>query len=130
MLAGQTMTPTLPQLKKKPRLILGLNRSDVSAALEAQFRTLGWDVTQVPASEVSRAIQRPKAAAIVLSLNTDGESGLLACAKIRLVHPQARILIVGPESTRYSRYARFAGAAGYLPQTVAVPALTRAILGN
>lgn len=116
--------------KKSPHLILGLGLSGMAAAVDAHFRTLGWEVVRLNAEEAARLAQRQKATAIVLSLDSFPESGLLQCAKIRLVHPHARIVLIGPESSQNTRFARFAGAAGYLPDRVTAPAVARAVLGN
>ena len=122
--------PPLTLRKKNPRLILGLSLSGMAAEVDAQFRTMGWDVLRFSPEEAARLAHRQKASAIVLSLEGAQESGLLMCAKIRLVHPHARIVLIGPESQRNSRFARLAGAAGYLPDRVTAPAVARAVLGN
>ncbi|OWK47306.1 response regulator [Fimbriiglobus ruber] len=122
---------TEPGRKKAPRLVLGLVKSAFAAEVEAYFRQLGWDVVCVADSmDVSRAALRGKVTAVVLAVTPGDESGLLTCAKLRLTRPHARIILVGPEDARQARYARFAGAVGYLPEGTGVAAVARAVLGN
>jgi hypothetical protein len=125
----QNFSP-LPVRKKSPRLILGLGQADMASQVDAQFRGIGWDVIRLTPTDAAKLAHRQKASAIVLSLDNLPESGLLMCAKIRLIHPQARIVIIGPESAKLTKFARLAGAAGYLPDRVTAPAITKAVLGN
>jgi DNA-binding response OmpR family regulator len=135
MRGTSTLSPILPRepfelRKKAPRLILGLT-TELAGMVESHFRGLGWDVTHaVNATEVGRLARRNKATAVVLAAETVTESGLLTCAKLSLVRPHTRVVLVGPENQRLIRYARLAGAVGYLPEGSGVAAVARAVLGN
>ena len=47
----------------------------------------------------------------------DTESAFLTCAKLIKCLPKARIYLVGPETNAHERFAKLAGAAGYIPET-------------
>lgn len=131
MRGTSTLTPILPRepRKKTPRLVLGLT-ADLAGAVEGYFRDLGWDVTHAAGADAGRLARRNKATAVVLTTETVTESGLLTCAKLSLVRPHPRVVLVGPEDARLRRYARLAGAVGYLPEGAGVAAVARAVLGN
>ena len=117
--------------KKAPRLVLGVGGSPLAAAVGDHFRRLGWDVAVAATpAEAGRLTLRGKAAAGVLAVNPAAESGLLTCAKLTAARPQARVVLVGPDCDRTARFARYAGAAGYLPAGVGAAAVARAVLGN
>ena len=117
--------------KKAPRLVLGLGLSGLASAVEAHFRNLGWEVLRSDdGDEAGRQAHRMRTTAVVLSMAPATESGLLTCAKIRLTRPTARVVLVGPEGQQFARYARFAGAVGYVPDSASVAAIARAVLGN
>lgn len=135
MRGTSTLTPILPRgpldvRKKAPRLVLGLT-TDLASEVEGYFRGLGWDVTHAGSgAEAGRVALRNKATAVVLTAEAVTESGLLTCAKLSLVRPHPRVVLVGPEDARLMRYARLAGAVGYLPDGAGVAAVARAVLGN
>jgi DNA-binding response OmpR family regulator len=135
MRGTSTLTPILPReplelRKKTPRLVLGLT-AELASVIESHFRGLGWDVTHAATgAEAGRLARRSKATAVVLAAETATESGLLTCAKLSLVRPHPRVVLVGPEDQRLMRYARLAGAVGYLPEGAGVAAVARAVLGN
>jgi DNA-binding NarL/FixJ family response regulator len=117
--------------RKAPRLVLGLGVSGLAATVDAHFRNLGWDVARAPSGEeAGRLASRHKATAVVLPVESNTESGLLTCAKLSLVRPHARVVLLGPEDRRLAKYARYAGAVGYLPAGAGVAAIVRAVLGN
>jgi hypothetical protein len=125
-----TLPPTGTR-KRAPRLILGLGVSGLAAAVDAQFRTLGWDVARAgSAEEAAELALRSRATAVVLTAEPLTESGVLSCAKLKIGRPGTRIVLVGPEDARLARYARFAGAVNYLPERCGAPAIVRAVLGN
>jgi DNA-binding response OmpR family regulator len=125
-----TLPPTGTR-KKTPRLILGLGVSGLAAAVDAHFRTLGWDVGRAAsAEEAAEMALRTRANAVVLTAEPLTESGVLSCAKLKIGRPATRIVLVGPEDARLARFARFAGAASYLPERTGAPAIVRAVLGN
>jgi DNA-binding NarL/FixJ family response regulator len=117
--------------RKAPRLVLGLGVSGLAAAVENHFRNLGWDVARAGnGEEAGRMAHRHKAAAVVLPVESQTESGLLTCAKLAITRPNARVVLLGPEDRRLARFARYAGAVGYLPAGAGVAAIVRAVLGN
>jgi DNA-binding NarL/FixJ family response regulator len=120
-----------PTKKKAPRLVLGLGVSGLAAAVEAHFRKLGWDVTRAgTAEEAAQLAHRSRTTAVVLPFQVGAESGLLTCAKLTAARPAARVVLIGPEDPKLARYARFAGAVGYIPDNCGVAAVARAVLGN
>jgi DNA-binding NarL/FixJ family response regulator len=117
--------------RKAPRLVLGLGVSGLATAVDAHFRSLGWDVARAPSGEeAGRLARRHKATAVVLPVESTTESGLLTCAKLAITKPHARVVLLGPEDPRLARFARFAGAVGYLPAGAGTAAVVRAVLGN
>ncbi len=135
MRGTSTLTPILPReplelRRKAPRLVLGL-AGELAGVVESHFRGLGWDVTNAATgAEAGRLARRGKATAVVLAAEAAAESGILTCAKLSLVRPHPRVVLVGPEDQRLMRFARFAGAVGYLPNGAGVAAVARAVLGN
>jgi len=122
---------TYPVQKKVGRLVLGLGESGLAFAVEKHFRQLGWDVVLTATSEeAGRIAHRQDATALVLVIGEIAEGGLLTCAKLSFTRPNARVLLLGPEDAKLARHARYAGAAGYLPDGCGVSAIVRAVLGN
>lgn len=117
--------------RKASRLVLGLGESGLAFAVEKHFRNLGWDVVMTASSEeAGRIAHREGANATVIVIGDVAESGLLTCAKLTFTRPNARVLLLGPEDAKLARHARYAGAAGYLPESCGVSAIVRAVLGN
>ena len=117
--------------KKAPRLVLGLGMSGIAAAVETHFRNKGWEVVRTAnAEEAGRYAHRHRATAVVLPVEAEPESGLLTCAKIAAVRPRTRVVLVGAEDERLMRFARLAGAVGYIPSGCGTAAIARAVLGN
>ena len=116
--------------RKAPRLVLGLGAGPLAKAVEAHFTTDGWEVcrAETPA-EAGRLAHRKRATAVVLMADALPESGLLSCVKLLAVRPGCRVVLVGPEGDRRRRFARLAGAAGYLPDGVGAAAVVRAVAG-
>lgn len=130
-LSGGGCSTAEPVRTKAPRLIVGLGVSGVTAAVENHFLASGWDV--MPAKngmEAGRLAQRYRASAVVLAAGAEPESGLLTCAKLTAVRPGVRVVLVGPDSQRLAKYARYAGATAYLPEGAGVSAIVRAVLGK
>jgi len=122
---------TYPVQKKVGRLVLGLGESGLAFAVEKHFRQLGWDVVLTATSEeAGRIVHREGATTLVLVIGEIAEGGLLTCAKLSFTRPNARVLLLGPEDAKLARHARYAGAAGYLPDCCGVPAIVRAVLGG
>lgn len=112
-----------------PKLVLGLIHGELARGLELQFKAAGWRVSSADtAAELRAKAEGGKAAAIVLPVSAcGGESGYLTCAKLVQTLPGVRVVMVGPESKRYARFAKFAGAAAYLPDTATTAELAKAI---
>ena len=126
-----TRTPADGVRRKPPKLVLGLGATGLAEQVAAHFRDLGWDVAHAATgADAGRAAYKCKPTAVVMSAELPGESGFLACAKVRLTRPAMRVVLVGPEGGRNAGWARQAGAAGYLPETAGVAAVARAVLGT
>ena len=122
----------LPQCRKKaPRLVLGLPGGVLADEVEGYFRATGWDVVRAKSAEdAAQLAYRGKATAVVLPVDATTESGLLVCAKLKVARPATRVVLVGPAENRLARFARFAGAVGYLSAGVGAAAVARAVLGS
>ena len=112
-----------------PKLVIGLIRGELARHLELQFKAAGWRVCSADTTaELRRKAQGSKAAAIVLpAAACGGESGYLTCAKLIRSLPNVRVVMVGPDSPQAARFARFVGAAVYLPETATAAELAKAI---
>jgi DNA-binding NarL/FixJ family response regulator len=113
--------------KKAPRLVVGLG-GPLGKAVEAHFAAAGWDVCRVE-GDAGKAAAGKRASAVVLATSGQAESGYLSCAKLTAVRPHCRVVLVGPDDRRAARFARLAGAVGYLPDGAGVAAVVRAVAG-
>jgi len=105
--------------------------SSAATEIETHFRRMGWDVTRAAsAEEAAQLAYRGKATAVVLPVDSTIESGLLVCAKLKVARPGTRVVLVGPADNRLSRFARYAGAVGYLPADTGAAAVARAVMGS
>lgn len=113
--------------KTMPKLVIGLIRGELARGLETHFRTLGWRVCSADTSrEVRAKACRGRASIVVLPVNSaDCESGFLTCAKLVRSLPKGRVVLIGPDDEKYLNYARFVGAAGYVPDTTTPNELVR-----
>jgi DNA-binding response OmpR family regulator len=84
-----------------------------AARLADHFRDLGWDVyIAADGAEARRLAQRKRPYAVLLSIDAEGESGYLTCAKLRQALPRVKVVLVGREqSMEAERFAGFVGAA-------------------
>jgi DNA-binding response OmpR family regulator len=112
-----------------PKLVIGLIHGELARGLEMHFRAAGWRVCSADsAAELRDKAHGSRAAAIVLPVAAcGGESGYLTCAKLVRTLPHVRVVMVGPEGKRYARFARFAGAAAYLPDTATTAELVKQV---
>lgn len=112
-----------------PKLVIGLIRGELARGLELHFRAAGWRVCSADTTaELRRKAQGSKAAAIVLpAAACRGESGFLTCAKLIRSLPGVRVVMVGPACPTSVRFARFVGAAAYVPETASAEDLAKAI---
>lgn len=105
--------------------------SGLAAAVETYFRNKGWEVVRTAtAVEAGRYAHRHRATAVVLPIDGGPESGLLTCVKVTASRPRTRVVLIGPEDDQLMRFARMAGAAGYIPSGCGTAAIARAVLGN
>ena len=97
--------------QKAPRVVFGGGPA-FADRLADQFRLLGWDIcTAATADELHRKVLRKNPAAVVLPAATSCESGFLTAAKLRLLKPRLRVVLVGEPSGAARRLAGFVGAA-------------------
>lgn len=96
--------------KRAARVILGGGAGFAARAVE-QFLARGVDVcTAIALDELHSIAARKNPMAVVLPVETAGESGYLTCAKLRLMRPKMRVVLVGEATPRAERLARFVGA--------------------
>ncbi len=112
-----------------PKLVIGLIHGELARGLELHYRAAGWRVCSADtAAELRAKALGSRAAAIVLPASVcGGESGYLTCAKLVRSLPNVRVVMVGPDGKRHARFARFAGAAAYLPDTASTADLVKLI---
>lgn len=112
-----------------PKLVIGLIRGELARGLELQFKAAGWRVCSADTTAELRAkAEGSKAAAIVLPVAAcSGESGFLTCAKLIRSLPGVRVVMVGRDCPRKARFAKFVGAAAYVPDTASAAELAKAI---
>lgn len=115
--------------RKRSRLVLGLGATPLARALESYFREQGWDVVHAKSNDELRQLSM-RSTAIVMTTESLPETGLLTCAKVTTTRRRPRVVLLGPENVRMARFARFAGAVGYLPEGCGAAAVVRAVLGT
>ena len=122
-------TATLADRRTAPKLVIGLIHGELARGLQLHFRAAGWRVCSADtAAELRDKALGSRAAAIVLPASVcGGESGYLTCAKLVRSLPSVRVVMVGPDGKRNARFARFAGAAAYLPDTATTAELVKQI---
>ncbi len=122
-------TATVVDRRTAPKLVIGLIHGELARGLEMHFKAAGWRVCSADtAAELRNKAQGSRAAAIVLAAGVcGGESGYLTCAKLVLSLPNVRVVMVGPDGKRQARFAKFAGAAAYLPDTATTAELVKQI---
>ena len=112
-------------LSFRPRMVLAYADSARSALASRHFRRLGWEVHQAPTGpEARRLVGALRPQVIILDADLRGESGWLTCAKLTLVGPAPRILLVAEAVTpREEEFAQVAGAAAVVSARAGLPAL-------
>lgn len=122
---------TEPEPKRTPTAVVGAIREDQATELAAQFARLGWRVKRAAGSEDARRLAaKYRAVAVVLPVESFAESGYLACAKLVLGLPDARVVLVGDDSEENERFALFAGAAGYATEGTPAGEIARLVTGR
>ena len=102
---------TLPPPRAARRVVL-VGRFKLGAKVAERFRKLGWEVhTVADEYDAHAAAARTDPHAILLLEDAGGESGYLACVKLRQTLPRLKVVVVGPEwSVQRERFAEFVGA--------------------
>src|SRR6516162_587040 len=88
----------------RPRMLLAYSDSAHAARCVRYFRRLGWEVHMVASgAEAQRLANQLLPHAIVLDVNLPDESGWLSAAKLRLLPPEHRIVLLAAEADEQSR---------------------------
>ena len=112
--------------RKAPRVVLGGGPGFAPETAE-QLRQHGWDVCSAGTTDNLHALAlRKNPAAVVLPVETGGESGFLTCAKLRLMRPKLRVVLVGEPTPRAERFAGFVGG-GFATEATAADAVLKLI---
>ncbi len=111
---------------KRKRLLLGGGPGFAVRTAE-HLRRLGWDIClAATGADLPSLAARKNPAAVLLPVEAGGESGFLTCAKLRLMRPRLRIVLVGAATPRAERFARFVGA-GFATEATAADAVLKLI---
>jgi len=95
--------------RKAPRIVLAGGPDFAIRAAEYLY-LMGLDVISAGSADVLHSLAvRSRTAAVVLPIETAGESGFLTCAKLRLCRPKLKVVLVGSPTDRSRRFARFLG---------------------
>jgi DNA-binding NarL/FixJ family response regulator len=100
-------------------------RSDVTRRL----RLRGMEVfTTSNAAAVHALTYEYAPSLVVLDTNLADESGPLVCAKLKISHPDCKVILVGRQLTGESlRLARFVGADAYIAESEGLEALVKQV---
>ena len=98
----------------RPRLLLAYSDSAHASQCVRYFRRLGWEVHMVASGvEAQRLVGELSPQVIVLDVDLPDESGWLSAAKIRLLPPDRRVVLLAAQADEKLRErARSLGAAG------------------
>lgn len=92
-----------------PRIVLAGGPNFAIRAAEYLY-LMGLDVCSADSSEALHSLAvRSRTAAVLLPVEAGGESGFLTCAKLRLSRPKLKVILVGVQTLRSERFARFLG---------------------
>src|SRR5260370_22912346 len=107
-----------PELHGSPRPVLILAHPDptYTATVARSFRRLSWSVQTAQTADEARRLARDHAAdLIVLAADLAGESGWLACEKLRTELPRVKVVLVAEEPAAYlESFPRFTGSTALL----------------
>ena len=99
-----------PSRRKVPRVVLG-GEPGFAAGTADMLRRIGWDVCMASTSDdLYDFAVRKNPLAVMLPVETAGESGYLTCAKLRLTRPKLKVLLIGEPTERARQMAGFVGA--------------------
>jgi hypothetical protein len=112
--------------RKAPRVVVAGGPGFAARAAEYLY-LMGLDVCSAhSAADLHALAIRHRTAAVVLPVEAGGESGFLTCAKLRLTRPKLKVVLVGDDSPRTQRLARFVGA-GFATEADAADAVLKLI---
>ncbi len=116
----------------RPRLLLAYADSAHAVQCGRYFRRLGWEVRLVAsAAEAYRLVATFNPRAIVLDTELPDESGWLTCAKITLVNPGPKVILLAPARTAEAQeQTREVKAAALFTRDQPAEALAEFILGK
>ena len=96
--------------RKAPRIVLAGGPGFALRAAEYLY-LMGLDVcSAITEADLHALAIRSRTAAVVLPIEAGGESGFLLCAKLRLMRPKLKVVLIGDPTPRIERFARFVGA--------------------
>jgi hypothetical protein len=95
--------------RKAPRVVFGGGPA-FAARVADPFHRLGWEVCAATEETLHALTVRKNPTAVLLPVEAGAESGYLTCAKLRLARPKLRVVLVGKQTPRAERFARFVGA--------------------
>ncbi len=125
------IVPTEESIYYRPCLIVAHADSGYAARTSRAFRRLGWDVYVARTGPEARRLARmlfPDLA--ILDAELPEESGWLTCEKLLSEQPLLRVILVGAQdSSENDDFARFVGAAGYVPRCRGVTGLVEEACG-
>lgn len=95
--------------RKAPRVVLAGGPGFAVRAAEYLY-LMGLDVISAGSAEALHSLaNRSRTAAVVLPVESTSESGFLTCAKLRIVRPKLKVVLVGSPTARSLKFARFLG---------------------
>jgi ActR/RegA family two-component response regulator len=114
----------------RPRLVLGYASSAPAALISRHFRRLGWEVHLAGTSaEVHRLVGALAPEVVVLDVDLRDESGWLTCVKLRLLHPEQKVILLADQvNNSTAEFADFVGAVGLVDRADGLPALVSALV--
>jgi hypothetical protein len=128
--AGALPVPVESLARRARRVVVALPDSPLKLQLLRLFQQCGFEVHVAAPDHAARRLARDlKPRALVLPVETEGESGWLTCAKLLWAHPNLRVVLVGRSATaRDERFRRFVGAAALVPEVAGAQAVLDAVL--
>ena len=117
-------------LNFRPCMVLAYADSARAALNARHFRRLGWEVHQTASGpEARRLVSALRPQVVIMDTELRGESGWLTCAKLTLVGPVPRIILVDNQLTPLRReFAEMVGATAIIPAQAELPALLTEVL--
>ena len=111
---------------KTRRVVLGGGPGFATRTVE-HLREHGWDVCGAETdADLHSLTLRKNPVAVLLPVEATTESGYLTCAKLRLMRPKLRIILVGEPTPRAQLLAGFVGA-GIVSEDEAADAVLKLI---